>query len=66
MNFAKETPETRVFLDADVFIEFFASIGVKLRNPEFDYKQAVGYVDRIEKSTVLNITLKKLKAPYKC
>ena len=51
MNFAKETPETRVFLDADVFIEFFASIGVKLRNPEFDYKQAVGYVDRIKKST---------------
>ena len=37
---------------ADVYDEFFASIGEKLRNPELDYKQALGYVDRIEKSMV--------------
>ena len=47
---------------ADVFNEFFASIGEKLRNPEFDYKQALGYVDRIEKSMVLyKITRKEIE-----
>ena len=55
MNFAKETPKTRVFLAADVFNEFFASIGEKLRNPEFDYKEALGYVDNF--CVVLNYSL---------
>ena len=67
MNFAKETPKTRVFFAADVFSEFFASIGEKLRNPEFDYKQALGYVDRIEKSMVfMKLPTRKLKMPYIC
>ena len=38
------------FFAANDFNEFFASVGERLRNPEFDYKQALGYVDRIEKS----------------
>ena len=47
---------------ADVFNEFFASIGEKLRNPEFDYKQALAYVDRIEKSMVFyEITRKEIE-----
>ena len=67
MNFANETPETRVFLDADALNEFYASTGEKLKNSEFDYKQAMGYVDRIEQSMVFNdIPSKKLKMPYIC
>ena len=47
---------------ADVFNDFFASIGEKLRNPEFDYKQALGYVDRIKKSMVFyEITRKEIE-----
>ena len=51
------------FFAADVLNEFFfASIGEKLRNPEFDYKQALGYVDRIEKSMVFyEITHKEIE-----
>ena len=44
---------------ADVFNEFFASIGEKLRNSEFDYKEALGYVDRIEKSMVFFVITHK-------
>ena len=51
-EFCKRNSKNTSFLAADVFNEFFASIGEKLRNPEFDYKQALGYVDRIEKSMV--------------
>ena len=48
---------------ADVFNEFFASIGEILRNPEFDYKQALGYVDRIEKSMIFyEITHKEIES----
>ena len=49
-EFCKGNSKNTSFLAADVFNEFFASIGEKLRNPEFDYK--LGYVDRIEKSMV--------------
>ena len=52
MNFAKKNSRNTSLLDADVFNEFLASVGEKLRNLEFDYKQALGYVDRIEKSIV--------------
>ena len=52
MNFAKQTPKTRVFWLLMFLMIFFASIGEKLRNPGFDYKQALGYVDRIKKSMV--------------
>ena len=48
-EFCKGNSKNTSFLDADVFNEIFASIGEKLRNPEFDYKQALGYVDRIKK-----------------
>ena len=51
-EFCKGNSKNMKFLAADVFNEFFASIGEKLRNPEFDYKEALGYVDRIEKSIV--------------
>ena len=49
-------------MDPVVFNEFCSSISEKLRNPEFDYKQAVGYVDRIEKSMIFNdITLNEIE-----
>ena len=66
-EFCKENSRNTSFLDADVFDEYFASIVEKLRNPEFDYKQAVRYVDRIEKSMVFIILpSKKLKMAYIC
>ena len=50
------------FSSADFFSEYFASIGEKLRNTEFDYKQALGYVDRNEKSIVFyEITHKEIE-----
>ena len=61
-EFCKGNSKNTSFLAADVFNEFFASIGEKLRNPEFDYKEALGYVDRIEKSMVVyEITRKKIE-----
>ena len=52
---------TSVF-DAIVFFLFFVSIREKLRKLEFEFKQAVGYVDRIEKSVVFNyITIKEIE-----
>ena len=62
MIFVKETPKTRVFLLLKFLMNFFASIGERLRNPEFDYKQALGYVDRIKKSMFfLEITHKEIE-----
>ena len=61
-EFCRGNSKNKSFLAADVLNEFFASIGEKLRNPEFDYKQALGYVDRIKKSMVFyKITHKKIK-----
>ena len=61
LNLAMQTPEARVFLMLLVFL-FFVSIREKLRKLEFDFKQAVGYVDRIEKSVVFNyITIKEIE-----
>ena len=51
-EFCKGNSKNTSFLAADGFNKIFASIGEKLRNPEFDYKQALGYVDRIEKSII--------------
>ena len=66
-EFCKGNSKNTSFFAADVFSEFFASIGEKLRNPEFDYKQALGYVDRIEKSMVfMKLPTRKLKMPYIC
>ena len=53
-EFCKGNSRNTSFLDADVFNEYFASIGEKLKNPEFDYKQALGYVVCIKKSMVFS------------
>ena len=66
-EFCKGNCKNTSFLAADVLYEFFASNGEKLRNLEFDYKQALGHVDRIEKSMVFyEITRKEIEnAIYK-
>ena len=66
-EFCKGNSKNTIFFAADVLIEFFASIGEKLRHPEFDYKQALGYVDRLEKSMVfMKLPTRKLKMQYVC
>ena len=61
-EFCSGNSKNTSFLAADILNEFVASIGEKLSNSEFDYKQALGYVDRLEKSKIFyEITHKEIE-----